>query len=122
MQRRKLLAGLAGLVLSGLLLWLFQPSRITQENAARIRQGMTRTEVHAILGWPNYFPSEERRSNELAKPWSPLGECWHGAKASVTVWFDQSGHVKRTEMIANDPNAYDPWGEIGLLEKIRALW
>jgi hypothetical protein len=58
MRRRKLL-GTAGLALVGaaaFLLWN-RPSRITEENLARISQGMTREEVVSILGPPGDYRS-----------------------------------------------------------------
>jgi hypothetical protein len=54
MRRRTLLvvvAVLAVVVAAGVVLWPRPPSRIA-ENFLRIQFGMTRTEVHAILGPP----------------------------------------------------------------------
>lgn len=45
------LAGLAVLAAGAFVLWL-QPERISQENFDRIRVGMSRAEVEAILGGP----------------------------------------------------------------------
>ena len=55
MRRRTLLVALAGVVVSfatgAFLLWpRSQPSRVTQENFARIHEGMSRADVEAILG------------------------------------------------------------------------
>jgi hypothetical protein len=55
MRRRKLfgaLAGLAILVAAGALVLWPRPDRITQENFDRIRAGMSRAEVEAVLGGP----------------------------------------------------------------------
>jgi hypothetical protein len=53
-RRRVLLFGLlAGLLALGAGVWLLWPrTAITRENAAKIRDGMTLTEVEAILGGP----------------------------------------------------------------------
>ena len=56
MRRRKLLVVLAGLAVVGaagaFVLWPWPSSRITLENCNRIREGMSRAEVEAILGPP----------------------------------------------------------------------
>jgi SmpA / OmlA family len=54
MRRRILLAALAVLVVAGAFeLWAsWRPNPITQENYARIQEGMSRAEVEAILGPP----------------------------------------------------------------------
>jgi hypothetical protein len=56
MRRRKLLVVLAGLavvvVVGVVILWPRSSSPITQENFDRIRDGMSRAEVEAILGPP----------------------------------------------------------------------
>jgi hypothetical protein len=59
MRRRKLLvvlAGLAVVVAAGVVvLWPRPPSRITRENFERIKEGMSRAEVEAILGPPGDY-------------------------------------------------------------------
>ena len=64
MRRRKLLVVLAGLPGVGaagvVVLWLqSEPARVTQANFERIRDGMTRAEVAAILGPPGDFRTKE---------------------------------------------------------------
>jgi hypothetical protein len=64
MRRRTLLVvlvGLAVVVAAGVVaVWLqSQPDRITQANFERIRDGMTRAEVAAILGPPGDFRTQE---------------------------------------------------------------
>jgi hypothetical protein len=59
MRRRKLLVALAGLAVviavATVVLWPRSSSRITRENFARIKQGMSRGEVEAILGTPGDY-------------------------------------------------------------------
>jgi hypothetical protein len=58
-RRRKLLALVGLAVVAGVAafaLWP-QPNRITRENCARIRKGMSRAEVEAILGPPGDYTS-----------------------------------------------------------------
>ena len=57
MRRRKLLVVLAGLavVAAGVVVLWPRPDRITRENCDRIRPGMTRAEVEAILGPPDDY-------------------------------------------------------------------
>jgi hypothetical protein len=53
MRRRTLLVALAGLAVvgaAGVVVWWPRADRITQENYDRIRPGMSRAEVEAILG------------------------------------------------------------------------
>jgi hypothetical protein len=76
MRRRKLrwvLAGLAVLVgTAGLIVQSPQPpSRITRENYYRVREGMTRAEVEAILGPPgDYRTSLGETACVGPEPWS----------------------------------------------------
>ena len=58
MRRRKLLVALAGLavvVAAGMVMVWPRPERITRENFDRIREGMSRAEVEAILGPPRDY-------------------------------------------------------------------
>ena len=57
MRRRKLiaLAGLAVLVAAGAFVLWPRPDRITRANYDRIRMGMSRAEVEAILGPPGDY-------------------------------------------------------------------
>jgi hypothetical protein len=77
-RSRFLLASLAiiaiGLAVGGWLLWT--PTAITRENVARIQPGMTREEVHTILGGPP--------NNEAFAPLQVLGP-WEGAPVDVPM-------------------------------------
>jgi hypothetical protein len=60
MRRRKLIAAVVGLAVvaaGAVALWPDPSSRITRENVDRIREGMTRAEVVAILGPPGDYSS-----------------------------------------------------------------
>jgi hypothetical protein len=58
-RKRRWLLALAGLLLlaAGVVTVWPQPERITRENFERIREGMTRAEVEAILGPPGDYAS-----------------------------------------------------------------
>jgi hypothetical protein len=106
------LAGLAVVVAAGgVVLWP-RADRVTRENFDRIREGMTRTEVEAILGPPgdgSSGPLEFRdfllrfdRVNDYYRPSSSevLGGKWQervewlSDQHFVSVCFLQSGHVR----------------------------
>jgi hypothetical protein len=61
MRRRTLLVAVAGLAVVVaavvVVVWPSQPNRITQENCDRIKEGMSRAEVEAILGPPGDYSS-----------------------------------------------------------------
>jgi hypothetical protein len=63
------------------LLLLAACSRITQENFARIRDGMTEQEVSAVLG----SPTETSSSSILGI--SGTSSTWRGGDAVITVRF-----------------------------------
>jgi hypothetical protein len=95
------IVGLFVLRLAALLVWP-QPDRITQENFDRIRKGMSRAEVEAILGPPGDYrftrmqclPSFKQRSIELD---------WYTDTASVNVCLDESRGVVEMRF-------YEPYG------------
>ncbi len=93
MRRRKLLRwAVAGLALAGFgvfLLWP-RPERVTRENFARIRKGLSETEVQAILGPCHSFGS--RPDGRYARAWFSSEDPpeW------LVVSFDASGSVEQT--------------------------
>ncbi len=104
MRRRKLrwlLVGLAVLVSAGVVAMRTEPpSRITPENFARIRAGMTRVEVEAILGPPGDYLTGPI-DLDFSTPWptwnpSSTRVNWIAERGSGVVAFDASGRVETT--------------------------
>jgi hypothetical protein len=82
--------------------WLLrpQPSLITADNAARIREGMTLDEVEAILGGPARHDATGRVSYCLegipgVRPISPAMREWTSDEVLVMVWIGEDGRVQR---------------------------
>jgi hypothetical protein len=91
-----------------------RPERITPENYARVRTGMSRTQVEEILGLPGDYRTELGESQFVkdfpwdpdpgADPltpsnWSKIPEqrsfaCWISNSCQITVYIDDSGHVQ----------------------------
>jgi hypothetical protein len=108
MWRRKLvlaLAGLAVVVAAGVVvLWPRPPSRITRENYARVRVGMNRTEVYAILGpagddrtGPVEYSGVAIHGNELGPaPFEGRNFAfWLSDQAYIVVIFDEDERVQK---------------------------
>jgi hypothetical protein len=101
-MRRRVDALVLGLLVVGLfalLIWP-SPSRVTQGNFERIKEGMGRADVEAILGHPGdsttglTFPIYR----ELIDDWPPVGTTlidWTSDSVWITVAFDSSGRVVR---------------------------
>ncbi len=92
----KLLA-LVGLVLAGVSAFATwpRPDRITEENYFRIKQGMSRTEVEAILGPPGDYrngPTTNAGPEYLLYRRS-RSEDWRGDTGVIRIEFDDSGRV-----------------------------
>jgi hypothetical protein len=102
MRRRKLLvvlAGLAAMVAAGVVVLWPPQNRITQENFDRVREGMSRAEVEAILGPPgdystgptNSFHPVSVISNDLRRvEIGPYAFDWRSDDLSVHVLFIDS--------------------------------
>jgi hypothetical protein len=71
LPRKRLLVPLAGLLalVASFVLCPIPPSRVTRENYDRIREGMTRAEVEAILGPPGDYRTG--RTREASDPLDP---------------------------------------------------
>jgi hypothetical protein len=118
MRRRKLLVALAGLAVvaaaGAFVLWP-RTDRITRANYDRIRMGMSRAEVYAILGPPGDYTTQPNRRRGLY--WNPdghksigVGFYWMGDAGVVemdfnpqddVVWrmdFEEIGPGERIEM------------------------
>jgi hypothetical protein len=123
-RRRKLLLGLVGVavvVVAGVVvLW---PSRITPENYERIRVGMSRAEVYAILGPPGDYSTYDAPSYEFRclGPPPPLPmEEWLGNRARIGVFFDGAGNVASARCFLLNPVAQSPLGN--LLWRAQRQW
>jgi hypothetical protein len=57
-------------------------SRATPDNYAKLEAGMTREQVHAILGDP-----DKVSGNEVGNVLSLSKETWNGRKSTITVTF-----------------------------------
>jgi hypothetical protein len=88
---------LALLAVGVLLLW--PRTAITRENAAKIREGMTRAEVEAILGkTPVPRPTDKKiwhRTPNGAEMF--VGDYWWEGDMVVIVAFDDAGKVRETQ-------------------------
>jgi hypothetical protein len=106
MRKRKLIAaavGLAVLVAAGAFVLWPRTDRITRENFDRIKEGMSRAEVEAILGPPGdyrtgpvvYFtPTDRDVMDEPSVPFEdPDSALWLGDRAGGRVGFDEAGCV-----------------------------
>jgi hypothetical protein len=111
MLRWKLLGavGLLAMTVAVFVLWP-RPDRITETNYARIRAGMSRVEVEAILGTPGDYGSGPEVSpvfafysaggitgtqfrGKLYSPTSCIYAEWLGETLCVQVGYDDSGRV-----------------------------
>jgi len=111
MRRRTLLVALAGLAVvvaagSAVVLWPQPPSRITRGNFDQIRGGMTRVEVHALLGPPGDYATGDTEidwdSHDKGKrfllsnnpeTWRLMPDVWGGDRARVMVVYYTNGTV-----------------------------
>jgi hypothetical protein len=87
-------------------------SRVTRANYDRIRPGMTRAEVVALLGPPNDFKSGPVRIdpeilNILHDDGHTRFSVWFGADGMVGVFFDDSGRVRHSMYRPARPGAED---------------
>jgi hypothetical protein len=88
-------------------LWPRPPSRITRENLHRIREGMSRAEVEAILGPPGDFstgPAEYGRHLVIEGDQSDFcvdrDWCWATDEGGTFVEFDVHGRVRSCSFIS----------------------
>jgi hypothetical protein len=123
MRRRTWLVALAGLAVVGaaevVVLWPRQElDQITQENCDRIREGMNREEVEAILGPPGYYATEPVVA--LYPPSISLADrpsAWTGNKGWISVNFDGHDLVRSKSF---SPNTDGPLEK--LAKRIERQW
>jgi hypothetical protein len=92
MTKRRLIwvTVLAFLTLGGSVAMVILPGdRITLTNCARIKMGMEKTEVLAILGPPTEPSEDEREAVEEPE----YAEYWEGLEAYIFVFFDRNDVV-----------------------------
>jgi hypothetical protein len=130
MQRRKLLVALAGLavvVTVGVVVLWPRPDRVTPENYACIRLGMSRAEVYALLGPPGDYATGDTKASDLPNPprladllhAASLPE-WVGDRAAIGVYFDGAGNVAYAECRHLEPVDHGPLGN--LLWRLKRQW
>jgi hypothetical protein len=113
MRRRTLLvvlSGLAAVVAAGVVvLWPRPPSRVTQENFGRIREGMSRAEVEAILGPAgDYRTGPSTYHPDLLPFWDYKSVKWEGNAGAISVGFDESGRTRQIQLVHSSPIEQGP--------------
>jgi hypothetical protein len=129
MRRRTLLvvlAGLAVVVAAGVVVWP-RANRVTRENYDRIRVGMSRAEVYAVLGPPGDYSTREAIPSELPDPptltyrWQAISlEEWFGDRAAIEVYFDGAGNVASARCWLLEPIDHGPLDN--LLWRAKRQW
>ncbi len=123
-------SGLALIALAAFVLWPRQP-RVTRENCGRIRQGMTRAEVEALLGPPGDYRTGPVdydaglvpiKTTPLTMPYASDDEVarWTGDGAYMAVQFDSDGRVGTWYLIPTSRAAQSPVSD--LLWRLKRQW
>jgi hypothetical protein len=74
------------LVVASITYWCLPPrTQITMENASRLRIGMSRAEVHAILGPPRNEQPDDSDADERKHPDM---ECWNSDCAFIRIIYE----------------------------------
>ena len=124
MRRRTVLVVLGGalavVVAVGVVVLWPRPERITQENYDRIRVGMSRAEVYAVLGPPGDYSTGDAKASDLPGP--PMLtedlrqaislEEWFGDRAAIGVYFDGAGNVASARCWLLKPIDHGPLGNL----------
>ena len=81
---------------------------LTRENLDRIKPGMRRQEVEAILGQPGDYRTGPTRLRSMPLP-APLhddsltGLCWKGNNAEIQVWLGPDGVLSGNHFVPMEP-------------------
>ena len=93
-KRVCLLIGVLALLIIAGILFFWPRNRITQANLERIREGMTKEEVIAILGPPGNYETVTREwAGARAVRFPGKQENWYTDDLGVFVSFDNNGKV-----------------------------
>ena len=123
MSRRRLLIGFATLLVVVVVAMLpsiyrkINPPAVSRERFERLKKGMSREEVEAIIGVPPGTYETERRISLGLFP-IPPGEIWNGDEGIIDVCFDDTGHAVYLSFFNADE--YSIPAEVGLLDRLRA--
>ena len=126
MRRRTLLVALAGLavVVAAGAVVLWPRSRITQDDSDRIKIGMTRAEVQAILGPPGDHrtnaPPPRGRSGGSTRPSGTGGDRWVGDEGTLQVLFNSDDRVRGCSWFQSAGERGD--GFIQVLRWVKRQW
>ena len=122
MSRRRLLFGctvLLVVVVVAMLPSLYRkinPPAVSRERFERLKKGMSREEVEAIIGVPPGTYETERRIS-IGTFGLHRGDHWQGDEGIITVTFDATGHAVYFSFINADE--YSTPDEVGLLDRLR---
>jgi hypothetical protein len=89
------------LVAAGAFVLWPRSTRMTRENFDRIRDGMSRVEVEAVLGPPGDYrtgPQQCLPSFKEVGEWATVSD-WFADEAFFSVGFDESGGVVWTRLV-----------------------
>jgi hypothetical protein len=110
-RRWIMLVTLAAVLIGGVAFaWWTRPPRVTWQNCERVKLGMSRAEVEAILGPPGDYRSGETDAVSVPDPDAlslseatgdaadfSSSERWESDVASLSLFFDASGRVTRKD-------------------------
>jgi hypothetical protein len=106
-----------GLALTGALMPLAlprPPSRVTWANFERVKVGMSREEVEALLGPPGDYRTAPTAVLQLGPLYSPEGkvERWKGDEGWVEVGVDEHAVVTGKKFQATGKAELSAWGRV----------
>jgi hypothetical protein len=111
-----MLALLAAVAFVALVTWP-RSDRATQENFNRIRRGMSRAEVEAILGPPGDYRSGETH-DFVTRGWLPGDLIWETDHVIIIVHFHESGRVRfQSIQLVSVRDSSDPLDKLFWLAK-----
>jgi hypothetical protein len=121
-------AGVLSLLLAGgyATVLLLRPHPITQEDVARITEGMTQAEVEAVLGVPGVesWVDDEGDTMWIAMhlhAWEMPGcTCllWHGEEVVIFIDFDSQHRVANKHLRDRKPRPMSFWNRLRRLLRL----